>query len=50
MTLDHCENSGANHDVSPMQLELPLSGQTIDTSFFSRLRAQSDETSGTVMG
>jgi sarcosine oxidase subunit beta len=47
--IEYCEN-GHDHDAQPLQHLLPLSGETIDTSFFSRLRTQSSETSGTVMG
>ena len=38
--VEYCEG-GADHDAAPLQMKLPLSGQTIDSSFFSRLRSQS---------
>ena len=42
--------NGGNQDAKPLALTLPLTGHDIDTSFYSRLRKQSDQTSGTVMG
>ena len=42
--------NGGDQDADPLTLTLPLTGHEIDTSFYSRLRKQSDETSGTVMG
>lgn len=42
--------NGGDQDAQPLALTLPLTGHEIDTSFYSRLRKQSDETSGTVMG
>ena len=42
--------NGGDQDAEPLVLTLPLTGHDIDTSFYSRLRKQSDETSGTVMG
>eukprot|EP01043_Picozoa_sp_COSAG02_P066526 COSAG02_NODE_10385_length_1952_cov_1.862925_3_plen_63_part_00 len=42
--------NGGDQDAEPLTLTLPLTGHDIDSSFYSRLRKQSDQTSGTVMG
>ncbi len=46
--IEACE-SGRDHDADPVQLELPRTGLTVDTSFLSRLRA-ANATTGTVIG
>jgi sarcosine oxidase subunit beta len=47
--IDYVENGG-EHDEEPLHVAMPITGHEIDASFYSRLRAQSHETSGTVMG
>ncbi len=47
--IEYVENGG-EHDTQPLSVTMPLTGHEIDASFYSRLRKQSDETSGTVMG
>ena len=42
--------NGGDQDAEPIAVTMPLTGHEIDSSFYSRLRTQSDETSGTVMG
>ena len=46
--IEACEN-GKDTDRSPLQLELPRVGTTVDTRFLSRLRGNI-QTTGTVIG
>lgn len=41
--------AGRDHDASPVTMHLPKIGRDIDLGFFSRRRAVSDETTGTVL-
>ena len=46
--IESCEN-GRDHDKKPVILELPRTGEQVDTSFLSRLRS-ANPTTGTVFG
>ncbi len=47
--VDYCEG-GADHDVAPMQFDLPYIGRTIDVGFYSRKRPINQESSFSVLG
>jgi sarcosine oxidase, subunit beta len=47
--IDACEN-GTDHDVTPVQVTLPVTGQVVDLAAFSRRRRINPDSSFTVMG